>query len=156
MAGTRGSGQGAETSGQKVGSREKEAGALGEEGGWRHRFFFYHIFKINMIKKSEKFIILHFIIFSTVKMFIILHFIIFLTNPEIFIIFILSYFKYDNIVFELDFGKKIVFQIFGRRNILANIPIWLVTKSNTLDALFVENALRFVNCSKTPDQGLLR
>ena len=71
-----------------------------------HRFFFYHIFKINMIKKSEKFIILHFIIFSTFKMFIILHFIIFSTNPEIFIIFILSYFKYDNIVFELDFGKK--------------------------------------------------
>ena len=90
-----------------------------------------------MIKKSEKFIILHFIIFSTFKMFIILQFIIFSTNPEIFIIFILSYFKYDNIVFELDFGKKIVFQIFGRRNILANIPILLVTKSNTLDALFV-------------------
>ena len=59
-----------------------------------------------MIKKSEKFIILHFIIFSTFKMFIILHFIIFLTNPEIFIIFILSYFKYDNIKFALDFGKK--------------------------------------------------
>ena len=61
-----------------------------------------------MIKKSEKFIILHFIIFSTFKMFIILRFIIFLTNLEIFIIFILSYFKYDNIVFAVDFGKKIV------------------------------------------------
>ena len=61
-----------------------------------------------MIKKSEKFIILHFIIFSTFKMFIILHFIIFSTKPEIFIIFILSYVKYDNIVFELDFVKKLV------------------------------------------------
>ena len=61
-----------------------------------------------MIKKSEKFILLHFIIFSTFKMFIILQFIIFSTNPEIFIIFILSYFKYDNIVFVLDFRKKIV------------------------------------------------
>ena len=39
-------------------------------------------------------------------MFIILQFIIFSANPEIFIIFILSYFRYDNIVFALDFGEK--------------------------------------------------
>ena len=91
-----------------------------------------------MIKKSEKFIILHFIIFSTVKMFIILHFIIFSIKLEIFIIFILSYFKYDNIIFALD---KKGFQIFGRRNLLSNIPIWLVTKGNALDALFVKDSL---------------
>ena len=74
-----------------------------------------------MIKKSEKFIILHFIIFSTLKMFIILHFIIFSTNLEIFIIFILSYFKYDNILLALDFRQKQFSLIFGRCNFLSNI-----------------------------------